>query len=1604
MDAGCTRLRLIVSVIVCFISMQVQAQLKADFTSNTTSGCPPLIVAFQSTSSGTITSYQWDLGNGTKSTLKDPVATYFDPGTYTVTLTVTDASGKATVTKKNYITVYAKPIADFDISNTSGCFPLNVSMKDKSKSGSGSIATRTWDFGDGTLSNETSPSHTYTNAGVFDVTLSVTNSNGCSNILTKDDVIIIEGGVTAGFEIASLNVCKSPASVTFKNTSTGSADSLTYSWKFGDGGTATEKSPVHNYVNQGNYTVQLTAKTPAGCTDTASLPVSISFPQSSFTTSASTCTNQNIQFTNTSAPLPVNVKWSFGDGTTSTEINPVKAYSKAGTYKVKLVNYFSDVCKDSVTQTITVGAGVAPAFVTNDTSSCAPPYAVHFTNKTAGAVQSYRWDFGDGTFDVTANPVHTYNNYGHYTVKLTAMSASGCQTETSKESYIDIEAIKITSFNNLPDSGCRPLTVKPTANFTKPDGIVKYTWYFGDGATSTEATPTHVYTKDGFYNVKLVVLTKGGCKDSLTYNNAVLVGHPLNSDFKVVPNHICANETTELINITPDKPIHFVQWNFGPINGASSDSIHEYKPTDTGWIKLSLTTYNYGCADTIEKDSALYVQPPVAKLSSLTNCDNKLSVNFGDSSLGSITRLWTFGDGKTSTTKNPIHAYTTPGTYSVKLQVNNGTCTDTTTATIHVINEKGKLVLSDAKLCHTTPLNATIAEVDSLNIKNTRWDFGEGGAATLPGVSSSHVYATTGNFKIAATMTDLNGCTYDFASPDSISVYGPFARFSSPKTGYCQNDVVTLTSQSTDDGTHAITNYTWDFGDSSVMNYKTAPFTHPYTDTGSFTIKLTVTDTYGCVDSSRRINYIYVGHPYALFNVEDSIACPNTEVKFNNISTGKNLTYNWLFGDGDSSKSVNPRHTYLLPGNYIPQLFVTDENGCTSSYKLPYSVIVSNPKARFVMSDSFATCPPLQVKFTNTSANFSSYTWDFGDGGNSTVDSPSHIYTYPGNYAVKLITTGFGSCADTLTKHILIKGPTGQFSYDSTPVCYPAVTAFSVATTTSTAFLWDYDDGNTQSSVAKTSTHTYEPGFYMPKVILSDAAGCKVPIKGKDSIEIFSVTANATTGNLSTCDTRPFTFTDASTTNDNITANYWYFGDGDSAKASTVKHGYDTIGAYTIKMIAETFHGCKDTFEMPQPLRVVPSPALVVTGDSTGCVNGPVNFVASNSVTDTSSVKYIWNFGTGDIQGGSQGSYAYTEAGQHAANITAVNSTGCTDSMRLTVDIHSLPSVNIKADSVVCQNSAAQLTASGASTYTWSSAQPLSCEDCAVTLASPAASDLYVVEGKDDYGCAGSDSLQMRVIVPASITASSNDTLCMGQSAKLSASGALSYKWSPAIYLDKDDIAQPTFFAKKDTLINYTVTGFTENKCFSDSKSIVVKTYPIPSITATAKDVTMNVGSSVILGMQSSADITSWTWSPQAGLSNPSIPNPVAKPIQTTTFQCVASNGGGCVSRDEIVVHVICNNTNVFVPNTFSPNNDGSNDRFYVRGTGLFTIKSFRIFNRWGQLIFETLNTTANDASGGWDGSYKGQLQGADVYVYTMEILCQNNSVIPVKGNITLLR
>ncbi|MGN6507838.1 MAG: PKD domain-containing protein, partial [Chitinophaga sp.] len=234
------------------LTASTHAQIKADFTPSKTSDCESLITTFNDNSTGNPVSWQWNLGNGATSTQQSPSASYTSPGTYKVILTVKDASGNTSTAEKT-VTVWGKPRPDFSASPAKGCIPLNVTFTDKSDAVNGSITAYSWDFGDGNTGSGSNPVHTYNNVLSPVVTLTVTNSNGCTASKQIGNIVDAGASLVANFNVADKFLCTAPGALTVTNASTGPGN-LTYNWDFGDGSKASGANPApHNYTARGVY-------------------------------------------------------------------------------------------------------------------------------------------------------------------------------------------------------------------------------------------------------------------------------------------------------------------------------------------------------------------------------------------------------------------------------------------------------------------------------------------------------------------------------------------------------------------------------------------------------------------------------------------------------------------------------------------------------------------------------------------------------------------------------------------------------------------------------------------------------------------------------------------------------------------------------------------------------------------------------------------------------------------------------------------------------------------------------------------------------------------------------------------------------------------------------------------------------------------------------------------------------------------------------------------------------------------------------------------------------------------------------------------------------
>jgi len=497
--------------------------------------------------------FAWDFTNDgvIDSMIQNPSFTYEMAGTYSVNLTVTNASGSNTALRAGYVIVSPHPVAPtaaFTSDKQTGTAPLTVKFTDQSI-GTAQL-TYAWDFTNDwdDESNLQNPSFTYTAPGTYSVKLTVTNAEGSDEMIKTEYIVVTAASVAPSAAFTSdKQAGTAPLIVKFTDQSTGTAP-LTYTWDFNNDGVndSTTKNPSFTYSSAGTYTVRLTA-TNAGGSNTAVKTSYISVsPAPVAPTAAFTSDTQGgtaplaVKFTDQSTgTAPLTYTWDFtNDGVNdSTLQSPSFTYSAPGTYSVKLTvkNAAGSNAAIKTSYIIVTAVPVPPvaAFTSNKQTGTAP-LTVAFTDQSTGTSPiSYNWDFNnDGVNDSTSrNPSFTYSDAGTYTVRLTTTNAVGSDTAI-KTGYIIVSPViaPTAAFTSDKQEGNAPLNVKFTDQSTGSAPLT-YTWDFNnDGVNdSSIQSPSYTYSSPGTYSVKLTVKNTAGSNTVLKTGYITITAAPPNA-------------------------------------------------------------------------------------------------------------------------------------------------------------------------------------------------------------------------------------------------------------------------------------------------------------------------------------------------------------------------------------------------------------------------------------------------------------------------------------------------------------------------------------------------------------------------------------------------------------------------------------------------------------------------------------------------------------------------------------------------------------------------------------------------------------------------------------------------------------------------------------------------------------------------------------------------------------------------------------------------------------------------------------------------------------------------------------------------------------------
>jgi gliding motility-associated-like protein len=1521
--------------------------------------------------------WEWDFGDGLTATSQGPHSIiYSTPGVYSIELVAEGFCGPDTMSVE--VEVFPYPIAEIIPNPIDGCTPLEVTFINNSLGAD----TYQWNFGPNASSTSSSDFDpgviVYSIPGNEMIVLSV-EANGCED---SDTVYVdIYPLPVLDFELIPDTGC-SPLNVSIINNSIDNG-SETFTWDFGNGNTFLGYNPSNqNYTATGVsevYNITLTVNSGDGCIDSLTQQVNIDpLPAADFSIETEICANELMNTQNLSQGGSTYF-WDFGDGNTSNDFSPTHLFASSGIYEVKLVVSTAFGCLDSITQTINVLDVPVPAF--SNTTECLG-FITEFEDESAGNPTSWDWDFGDGNNSSVQNPQHLYNTAGSFNVTLIVENSLGCSEAVT-------QAVLVNTIP-IPDFDASDFCLGDETSFSNTtQGVtIDQLWDFGDSNTSNDVNPTHTYGVTGTFEVTLIAYGGSGCSDTII-QSITITEVPI-SDFSVI--QACENDTTFFTDLSQGNPDTFF-WDFGDGN-TSTEQFPNHVYSNAGTYAVSLTTSYLasGCNHTITITVESYPR-------TLPDFD------FNIPCLGAATQFndltgndpilwnWDFGDGNNSFDQNPAHIYGIPGLFDVSLIAENVFgCIDTIQQQVEVFPLPTAGFEAD-----TVCLNATTSFSD-LSSDAVEWEyfFGDGiGISTT--ANPNYLYANDGIYNVIQVVTNSLGCT-DTSTVDIIVHPNPVADFVADTV--CFSYATAFTDLSID----AI-GWSWDFDDNLASSTLQNP-NHIFSDDGIYTIQLIVENQFGCFDNIAQ-NIEVLPRPIAQFT--NSTVCAGNDVIFENNSFGNPNEFSWDFGDGSNVvNDENPIHSYVTGGLYTIEFIVGNTAGCADTL-LQEIEVFTVPFPDFVAD---TVCLFSVTSFTNLTVDptpINDWYWDFGDGNNSFAESPNYIYQNPGTYQVTMTATNINGCDSTITQTVVVSDiPVANFDADA--VCFGSPTTFTdLSTGNPTQWIWTFGDGNFVDGNA-IEQHTYAaPGNYLVTLYVQGGSStCSDQVS-----QIVNIIDEAQAGMLlpdEICDGLTVNFNDNSTTNFGAIDTYeWDMGDGTIYSTENGTHVYPEPGIYTVTLTVTTVDGCFNSTS--QEIEVHPNPTADFSA-GLACENQSTIFT-DLSVGDIEL--WSWSFGDGNNSNQNNPTHNYSNTGNYNVGLTVTSIHGCQNTTNNTVTVLNTPIAGFSS-TTVCYGDQTDFTdlsfVNNSTIVEWewefnlgegnSSIQNPSytfeeytdqfevslvvtaSNGCTDTIIQNVSLHPIVIFDFDANRMTGCEPMEV-VFSDNSFTTDQNGfivnyTWDFGD-------GITSFNQNPVhIYADAGEYT-------------VTLTVVTNTDCmYTDTLGYQIIVYPMPVAGFLATPTVTSITEPTIEITDLSVDANNYEYYFDNNYySNDPEPTVIYDEPGTYIIMQIVQSIHNCIDTAYQAVQI--NSELLFyVPNSFTPNDDGRNDIFRW---SVVDAQSFEIiiFNRWGEQVYQTTDPEAY-----WDGKYAGQVVKDGVYVWKAFITDMNDEEHVRVGHVTIVR
>ena len=1571
---------------------------------------------------GTISNWYWDFGDGNTDNQQNPSHLYSSDGTFNVTLFVENTAG---CTDSINIPVVVRPLPIPDFSWQTACVNQEIHFNDLS-SGNSTINAWEWDFGDGVgVLHTQNPTYTYNSTGTYNVSLTVTDVEGCSNY--TDTLLSVETVPTAQF--ATDSVCFGNLTP-FTDLSNGNGSAITsWNWSFGDGNSSTQQNTQNHYNASGSYNVQLIVSNAANCADTITEPVFVKpSPQANYSFS-NVCDGHNMNFQDLSISNSINISswaWNFGDGSTSSLQDVSHTYGAPGIYGVELIVENDYSCFDTITQNVEVYQLPNAEFMA---SVACLGFATSFQDLSTfqgAAITSWEWNFGDGTGTSTQqNPDWTYSaGTPPYDVSLTVRDANGCMD--SVHHLIDLHPQPTVDFSAT--TACSRTATEFTDQSQAVTGgtMQTWNWNFGDGGTSTQQNPNHTYSPVSTittFDVTLIATDNNGCPDTMTH--VVTVNPQPIADF--TSDTVCSGGTTtfqDLSSAIPGLTIDTWSWDFGDTAGSSNipDPTYTYGPvsTITNFNTVLIITDSNGCSDTINKNTV--VNPlPIPYFSATTACSGN-NTEFNDlsqSNGGNISSWdWDFGDNSGhSTLQNPQYNYSTvmnPTTFNVNLIVEdiNG-CVNDTIITV-LVNPLPIADFSSEPTCSGFPTSFIDSSYSAGgNINTWTWNFGDGvGSSSEQNPNYDYPQTPTiDTYDVSLIVTDVNGCI-DTVVYQATVIPSPISNFVSDSV--CSGITAQFNDfSSTLGGT--IISWNWDFGDGIGTSDQPNP-DYLYNNvnvTTSYQVQLTVENSFGCIDSIEQTAIVY---PLPIPNFSTDTACVGDITNFFDASNslGGNITnWQWNFGDGiGSSTQQNPQYVYGNHGIYSVDLTVTDENTCQNS--IQHTIVVDSlPMPSFTWT---ATCQHGIINFTNTSdgngSNITSYFWNFDDGSMTILQNPIHYYSSYGNYDVSLTVNNDRGCSNVIVIPVSVE-PGLEVDFTADNVCLGEEMYFYYSlihpNMSAQTWLWSFGDGT--YSTEPNPTHLYtQPGTYNVLLTCTDSLGCDFTVTKQVTVYVNPIADFSSTTVLIN---NPTSFTDNSyTVNGFITSWQWDFGDGGTSTQQNPLHTYANAGTYMTTLIVFNSFGCSDTITLPVIVDENVNADFVA---DTVCAGSPTSFTDLSYIGNGSIASWYWTFGDGGSSIQQNPQHVYVSDGVYVVKLTVTADNGIIDTISKQVLVLESPMADFTYTEVCFGNPTGLFDHSSGVKYPVSAWQ-WNLGDGNTSLQSTVQHH-YNTSGQwqvqliatNTIGCTDTivkavnvweipqvnfDAVPREGCSPLNVHFNDMTTISDGV--------INSWLWNFGDGYTSVSAGEAINNYNHPGTFNVSLTLVSNHGCVGSltiPNMIQVFPLPIASFFYTPSNPTISDG---IVFMDMSLGANQWFWDfGDNNFSDEQYPMHYYLSPGSYHITQIVHNEYGCADTTSSRIRI---NTNeiIWAPNAISVNNDGMNDVFNVYGIGWSSDNfELRIFNRWGEEIYYT-----TDINKGWDGTDEnsGKKVHMGVYVWKVKIMANSNETFEYVGTVTVVQ